>query len=342
MSEIQSLERRIEEDREQKNDITLQGASKTIESLPKCNMRVRRTLKGHLSKIYALHWSSDNRHLVSASQDGKLLLWDTYTSNKTAAIPLKSSWVMTCAYSPSGNYVACGGLDNMCTVYNVQQQQDGAGTALRTLGQQDQPHTGYLSCCRFLDDSKMLTSSGDTTCALWDIETAKRLYTCKGHTGDVMFLSLAPNKQTFVTGSCDATAKLWDVRTGECAHTFHGRNDVNNHDINAVQFFPDGQGFVTGADDGTCRLFDIRADQQVNIYKHNNIKAGVTSVAFSMSGRMLFAGHDDFNVNVWDTLKGERTGVLVGHEMRVSCLGVSGDGMALATGSWDHQMRIWN
>lgn len=33
------------------------------------------------------------------------------------AIPLRSSWVMTCAYAPSGNYVACGGLDNICSIY---------------------------------------------------------------------------------------------------------------------------------------------------------------------------------------------------------------------------------
>jgi len=26
---------------------------------------------------------------------------------------------MTCAYAPSGNLVASGGLDNMCTVYNL-------------------------------------------------------------------------------------------------------------------------------------------------------------------------------------------------------------------------------
>lgn len=25
------------------------------------------------------------------------------------AIPLRSSWVMTCAYAPSGSFVACGG-----------------------------------------------------------------------------------------------------------------------------------------------------------------------------------------------------------------------------------------
>ena len=29
----------------------------------------------------------------------------------------------------------------------------------------------YLSCCRFLDDQQIVTSSGDMTCALWDVET---------------------------------------------------------------------------------------------------------------------------------------------------------------------------
>lgn len=26
---------------------------------------------------------------------------------------------MTCAYAPSGNFVACGGLDNICSIYNL-------------------------------------------------------------------------------------------------------------------------------------------------------------------------------------------------------------------------------
>ena len=52
-------------------------------------MRVRRTLKGHLAKIYAMHWAEDRTHLVSASQDGKLLVWDGLTTNKVHAIPLR-------------------------------------------------------------------------------------------------------------------------------------------------------------------------------------------------------------------------------------------------------------
>lgn len=106
------------------------------------------------------------------------------------------------------------------------------------------------------------------------------------------------------------------------------------------RFFPSGDAFASGSDDASCRLFDLRADRELNQYTHDNVLCGITSVAFSASGRILFAGYDDFNCNVWDTLKGERVGVLAGHENRVSCLGVSSDGMALCTGSWDSTLKV--
>jgi guanine nucleotide-binding protein G(I)/G(S)/G(T) subunit beta-1 len=68
---------------------------------------------------------------------------------------------------------------------------------------------------------------------------------------------------------------------------------------------------------------------------------GITSIAFSASGRFLFAGYDDFKCQVWDTLQVEQLIALQGHDNRVSCLGVSTDGMALCTGSWDAYLKIW-
>ena len=90
-----------------------------VEPLPRIVMKVRRNLRGHLAKIYAMHWANDSQHIVSASQDGKLIVWNAYTTNKLHAIPLRSAWVMTAAYAPSGNFVACGGLDNICSIYNL-------------------------------------------------------------------------------------------------------------------------------------------------------------------------------------------------------------------------------
>jgi guanine nucleotide-binding protein G(I)/G(S)/G(T) subunit beta-1 len=197
-----------------------------LEPLPRIVMKVRRTLKGHLAKIYAMQWASDERHLISASQDGKLIVWDAYTTNKLHAIPLRSSWVMTCAYAPSGNLVACGGLDNICSVYNLT-GKDSPSKVMRELN----AHTGYLSCCRFLNDQQILTSSGDMTCILWDIDHNKKITEFTDHTGDVMSLSLSSDQNIFATGACDATAKIWDIRSGKCVQTFTGHES----DINAVQ-----------------------------------------------------------------------------------------------------------
>uniref|UniRef100_A0A182LTK2 Uncharacterized protein n=1 Tax=Anopheles culicifacies TaxID=139723 RepID=A0A182LTK2_9DIPT len=291
--EAETLKNAIRDARKAVCDTTMLQATAQLEAVGRIQLRTRRTLRGHLAKIYAMHWGNDSRYLVSASQDGKLIVWDSHTTNKVHAIPLRSSWVMTCAYAPSGNFVACGGLDNICSIYNLKTREGNTG----------QQSTSF-----------------------------------QGHTGDVMALSLAPQGKTFVSGACDAKAKLWDIREGQCKQTFPGHES----DINAVAFFPNGYAFATGSDDATCRLFDIRADQELAMYSHDNIICGITSVAFSKSGRLLLAGYDDFNCNVWDTMKAERAGILAGHDNRVSCLGVTENGMAVATGSWDSFLRVWN
>ncbi len=106
-------------------------------------------------------------------------------------------------------------------------------------------------------------------------------------------------------------------------------------------FFPNGAAFGTGSDDGSARLYDLRADCQLNTFSYENVSCGITSVSFSISGRLLFAGYDNHECNVWDTFKAERVGTLTGHENRVSCLGVSADGYSLCTGSWDSTLKIW-
>eukprot|EP01023_Acetabularia_acetabulum_P051597 TRINITY_DN57137_c0_g1_i1.p1 TRINITY_DN57137_c0_g1~~TRINITY_DN57137_c0_g1_i1.p1 ORF type:complete len:336 (-),score=36.93 TRINITY_DN57137_c0_g1_i1:102-1022(-) len=305
-----------------------------MEKLDRCSMKCRRTLRGHLSKIYALQWSEEKTHLVSASQDGKMIVWDALTTNKTHAIPLRCSWVMTCAYSPSGNFVACGGLDNICSVYKL--DAESFNKPMVELSN----HTGYLSCCRFMNDQQMLTSSGDGTCILWDIERNEKVTEFTDHEGDVMCLSIAPDKKTFVSSGCDNDCILWDIDSGRAEQIFSG----HLQDVNCVQFFPNGKAFGSGSDDYTCRLFDIRADRELMQYKvekKNEGEKAVTSLGFSISGRYLFASYDDPLCRVWDTLRGENVGELKGHGQRISCVGLSSDGCALATGSWDNLIKIW-
>lgn len=141
---------------------------------------------------------------------------------------------------------------------------------------------------------------------------------------------------TFPFQSCDKMAFIWDMRTSHVVQSFEGHQS----DINSVKFHPSGDAISTGSDDSTCRLFDLRADKEVAVYSKESIIFGVNSVDFSVSGRLLFAGYNDYTVNVWDTLRSQRVGLLYGHENKVSCLQVSPDGTALSTGSWDFTLRV--
>ncbi len=85
-------------------------------------LKLRLVLKGHFGKVYAMHWSGDSTNLVSASQDGKLIVWNGLTTNKVQAMPLRSSLVMTCAFEQTqGQLVAYGGLDNLCSIHKLGQ-----------------------------------------------------------------------------------------------------------------------------------------------------------------------------------------------------------------------------
>merc|ERR1712085_102867 len=112
---------------------------------------------------------------------------------------------MTCAFEQSkGNLIACGGLDNVCSIYNVEQQSSNARAAKELVA-----HDGYLSCCRFVDEGHVLTASGDSSCIYWDVSSGDVLKTFTDHTGDVMSLAICPeNSNIFVSGSVDTTAKF--------------------------------------------------------------------------------------------------------------------------------------
>uniref|UniRef100_A0A8K9XZ12 Guanine nucleotide-binding protein subunit beta-5 n=1 Tax=Oncorhynchus mykiss TaxID=8022 RepID=A0A8K9XZ12_ONCMY len=266
-AESDTLKTKLEDERAKLHDVELHQVAEKVDGLGQFIMKTRRTLKGHGNKVLCMDWCKDKRRIVSSSQDGKVIVWDAFTTNK------------------------------------------------------------------------ILTSSGDGTCALWDVESGQLLQSFHGHTADVLCLDLAPSEtgNTFVSGGCDKKANVWDMRSGQCIQSF----ETHESDINSVRYYPSGDAFASGSDDATCRLYDLRADREVAIYSKESIIFGASSVDFSLSGRLLFGGYNDYTINVWDVLKGTRVSILFGHENRVSTLRLSPDGTAFCTGSWDHTLRIW-
>ena len=46
---------------------------------------------------------------------------------------------MTCAYAPSGNFVACGGLDNICSIYSLKTREGNVRVSRELPGHTGEP-----------------------------------------------------------------------------------------------------------------------------------------------------------------------------------------------------------
>nr|CAD7444270.1 unnamed protein product [Timema bartmani] len=117
--EAETLKAKLEEERQKLNDVAfplfslclcilVSTVAERLEVINYLNIKPRRVLKGHQAKVLCSDWSPDKRHIVSSSQDGKMIIWDAFTTNKEHAVTMPTTWVMACAYAPSGNLVACG------------------------------------------------------------------------------------------------------------------------------------------------------------------------------------------------------------------------------------------
>merc|ERR1719295_1100458 len=177
-SEIITLRDAIDakKDKEQKTillETTQKSSPSTPPRLPSLSFATSLTMQGHLGKIYDTDYSSDSKLLLSCSQDGHLIIWDAASGNQMQSYELPSDnvWIQACAFSPSTRYVACGGLDNVCSIYqygtsNASQTSTAAAkklkkrasTYLHSHSTKNQPfttlphHEGYLSALCFVSD----------------------------------------------------------------------------------------------------------------------------------------------------------------------------------------------
>ena len=163
------LRKKIRENRNVKNDQKLEEEAKLrglTAAHPK--IRQRRLLKGHFAKIDCACWGKKSNNVLSVGQDQSLIIWDSFKAQKIRRERIALLYVTCCAWNAEENLVGYGGLDNLCSVLRLTEDDD-------ALVVHQLKHDARVSGIEFLETGEILTASADCRVCLWSQETGVRI-----------------------------------------------------------------------------------------------------------------------------------------------------------------------
>ena len=145
---------------------------------------------------------------------GELVIWDLETNSPKHVLAdhQNSRFHKAVAFSPNGEWVASGGVDQSVRVWEVS-----SGELLHEIN----GHEGLVSQVVFSPDSESLFSASfDATVRQWDVTSGEPIAVYEGHEGDVRDVALTPDGRHLISVSEDETARVWDAQTHLCTAEF--------------------------------------------------------------------------------------------------------------------------
>lgn len=304
---------------------------------------------------YSVTFSTDNRFVYVASNDGKITTWDIargqIVEDRTLAFPT----VRQVAYSPGGRYIAAvTDEDALGHVFNSQTNKQIAVLS---------GHEGRTFAIAYRRDGRQIITAGSGGDVLiWDTSTFQLVDTLTTNEDRIYSLAFSPNNNIIAVGgesriglwslrdkqeilSLDNGTTVWDLSisvdgsliaaSGGLWNAFEQTKlDVNVGEFASVAISPKSDILAT-----TEKFIPIeprRANHATQGYTGLNN----TKIAFGPNGSLVAMAVNE-NIQIIDVETQSIITTLEGHDADVRSLAFSPDGTKLASGGYDATIRQW-
>jgi WD40 repeat protein len=249
--------------------------------------------------LRAAAFSRDGRRFATGTVGGVVALRDGSTGRLEELFHVRPARTVSAelrglAFSPEGKTLAVA-LDTTISRGPSGEVHLWDLSAQKSAGVIELP-AGVRAVAYLPDGSALVTAAGDLV-KLWDPATRQERAVCKGHTGEVTCLAVAPDGARLVSGGADKTLKVWDAKTGNLLRTLEGHTAA----VRGVAWSPDGKLLASSGADGAVRLWDADGGKKRAVISlPANAAAG--PIAFRADGKVLAGGVGNA-VKLWDVAK---------------------------------------
>mmetsp|Transcript_18519 Transcript_18519/g.21227 ORF Transcript_18519/g.21227 Transcript_18519/m.21227 type:complete len:612 (+) Transcript_18519:77-1912(+) len=338
--------------------------------------RCTATLPGHTEAILHVSYSPDGQHLASGGGDTSVRFWDVNTSLPKTTCKQHKDHVLCTAWSPDGRFFASADKRGTLILWdphqkrrrvNKQQRENGEkspSSSSEPIWIKSQAHKQYISALAWEPlhlnqgrGERIITSSKDGTCKIWNVRTKQSLITLSGHTDSIEAVKWG-GEGFLYTASRDRTIKVWTAKEGDVLGKLVRTLKGHGHRVNTLALSSD---YVcrTGPYDFGPSGRPQRIFEGENSGEESNDKDTIRKAKYQAAleryqafrdqqegdgqKERLVSGSDDYTLFLWHPTSDKHpVKRLTGHQQAVNHIQFSPDGRYFASASFDKKVKLWN
>lgn len=197
------------------------------------------------SNARSVVFSPNGKYLIANSSQTSIKVWDFSSKNIMYTFTYNLGVINSLAVSSDNRYLISGSTDNTIKIWTLE-----TGQLLNTLRSYN-----LLQSLAISPNGKYIISTSGASINLWELSTARRIWSYKKHSKNVHYVTFSPNGDFIISGSGDNTVRIWDVKTGKILKTLQGHTGS----VYSVTVSPDGNYIISGSQDKTIKVWNLLA-----------------------------------------------------------------------------------
>lgn len=241
--------------------------------------------------VRSVAYSKDGEKMFSAGSDGRLLMWDMTSGDRShTELYSKEHVNRVVNVSPDERYLALGTDDSRILLIDLKKPTQEPKEIKGHLG-------GTIYDLVFLPNESAFISTGADSRVLYHHIGTGQAKEIANLDGKVVSLAISPDGDRLAAGLLTGETKLVNLKSGQYEVTEIYNKEKST--VHALHFNNLGDKLAFGNKDGEVTIWDLQGKEKWGPVL-SGFESAISDVKFSPNGRLIAASSKDGTVRMWD------------------------------------------